>query len=376
MKYYSSVFTLLLWSISTALLFPNNEGDEKTKSFKVNKGGNLEVSLNYGDIKIITWDKNEVLVEYEDEDYDEEQININQSGNTIEINSFLSWGGDITVSVPVQFNLNLETQGGDINVTLPLEGSVEVNTAGGNIALKSVIGSVHVSTSGGNIVSKNIKGDVEVNTYGGDIVMSEIDGKAKINTAGGNIIINDVTSRLEVQTAGGNVSVANVGSNAEISSGGGNISVGKVSGSVTVKTGGGNISLDGAKGETNVLTGGGNISLRNILGRVKAKSGAGNIYAELIPDYKDDNILRTGSGDIKLLVPEDSRLTINAKVGGVGYLDDIDEQHSIVSDFKATIISREKDKDMLIAKYNLNGGGANVTLETGNGIIEIRKLKK
>jgi len=375
MKYYSSVFTLLLWSISTALLFPNNEGDEKTKSFKVTKGGNLEVSLNYGDIKITTWDKNEVLISYEDEFYEsDEQINIEQSGNTIEVSS---WAGtDITISVPTQFNLTLETQGGNIDLVSPLTGTVKANTAGGDIKLKSISGAVNINTAGGNIRSDDIKGDVEVNTYGGDIVLSKIDGKAKINTAGGNIVIKETTSKLEVQTAGGHVSVGNVGSSADISSGGGNISAGKISGNVNIKTGGGNISLDGATGEVNALTGGGNISLRNILGRVKAKSGSGNIYVELTSDYKGDNILRTGAGDIKLLVPGDSKLTINAKVGGVGYIDDIDEQHNIVSDFKASIISREKEKDMLIAKYNLNGGVANVALETGNGIIEIRKLKK
>ncbi|MDP4193363.1 MAG: hypothetical protein Q8858_17500, partial [Bacteroidota bacterium] len=34
----------------------------KKQSFKVDKGGNLDVSVNTGSIRIITWDKDEVLV--------------------------------------------------------------------------------------------------------------------------------------------------------------------------------------------------------------------------------------------------------------------------------------------------------------------------
>jgi hypothetical protein len=153
--------------------------------------------------------------------------------------------------------------------------------------------------------------------------------------------------------------------------------VGNTSGSASVTTGGGNISLDGAAGEIKVSTGGGDVALNNVRGMAKVSSGAGNLMVKFLSVASGENKISTGYGDIKVYLPENAKATVSVRIRNLGWIsDDEDIRENIESDFKASHLDINEGRGEIKATYTLNGGGADIKVETSGGKVEIRKLKK
>lgn len=352
----------------------------QSKTFSVTKGGTLEVSVDGGDIRITTWDKNEVTVKVQLIDEDEgEDLKMTQSGNTVRIVDNGGWGESdnrYDISVPVKFNLDLRTGSGDLVINGTLEGTIDGQTSGGSIRMDDVAGKVDVSTSGGDLRAGRISGDGRFNTSGGDIDVRGTSGDLDVKTSGGDIRLGDIGKTLRASTSGGDITIGNVGNEAEVSTSGGNIRVGKVNGRVRLKTSGGDVELSSGTGSILAYTSGGNVRLSNIAGSIDAKTAGGDIEAGLTPDGKGSSTLTSAAGQIRLLVPENAKATIDAVIrihGGWRYSR---ESYDIQSDFKPESREADKDSHEIRARYILNGGGQNISLETVNSDIVIRRLKK
>ncbi len=64
----------------------NDDDKGNTKTFTVSKGGTLDVSVNVGDIHILTTQRNEVTVTADfEEDEDNDDLKIRQKGNAISV---------------------------------------------------------------------------------------------------------------------------------------------------------------------------------------------------------------------------------------------------------------------------------------------------
>ena len=375
MKIKLNLYSIII--VSCILFLPqvlNAQSDGyKTKTVDVQKGGNLEMKVLYGDIIVTTWDKNQVLVKYEYDEDTGEAISVVKSGNTVTITSNQEANSDqYELSIPSNFNINLITQGGNIDLRSDLTGTVKISTAGGDITLKKVNGDVKLSTAGGNIRTGDLRGKIELKTAGGDIKLGTV-GIGSVKTAGGNIYVESSEKSLKIHTAGGNVKIGNVGGEIEILTGGGNVNVGTAKGSAILKSGGGNISLNGASGKVEVKTGGGNIGLTNISGSVEAKTGAGDVNLELNP--AGNTIVKTAYGNITLFLSPDAKATVVALVRSSTWMDESDKGPSdITSDFPATTF--DKKGSGLDAVYQINGGGDKIELVTQSGKIDIKKKNK
>jgi DUF4097 and DUF4098 domain-containing protein YvlB len=342
----------------------NNTG-RQTKSFTVAKGGDLTMNISGGDIRLVTWGKDEVSVVADGiRDDEKEYLTMSQEGQTIRVDFRPRWGssGDVkfTVSLPSQFNADVHTSGGDLEV----EGVIT--------------GKLKGSTSGGDIRTGTIDGPTSLKTSGGDITLGKINGETDVKTSGGDIRIESVTKNLNASTSGGNVEVGDIGGEAVLRTSGGDVKAGKVTGKATLKTSGGNIDLASASGSTEAMTAGGNVSLKNITGAISAKTAGGNIYAELIPSGSAGSDLKSSGGDVVLSLPSNAKATIDATIylRGGGWGRRHNDQYTIHSDFEAEAKSAAKEGDDIHQVYQLNGGGERITVETSNGNIEIRKLKK
>ncbi len=357
-----AAISILLSSLSIA----QDSGMEE-RSIKVNKGGNLYVSLSVGDVHLTTWDKDEVYIKYDkDENPD---LEISQTGDNINIKSSTdSWGNELSVSLPSQFNIRVKTLGGDIKVNGPVKGEVNLSTSGGDIDAGNVTGNLNLSTSGGDISTGEINGDADISTSGGDIELGKISGKAAVKTSGGNIAMNSVGKTAAIKTAGGNIILSDIGGDSEIKTGGGNIAAKNINGEAIIKTGGGNISLEGAAGYTDAETGGGNVSIHNVVNKFKATTGAGDVHVRLSSNFKGGGEIKSGTGTITLYIPADARVTINAVVKSIGWGDD---ESSITSDFPET--GKGKNHDQHI--YEINGGGDVIQIYAALGSIQIKKTK-
>jgi hypothetical protein len=372
------LFILIILSV---LLAATQSLDAQTttqsKSFKVSKGGTLEVSVRAGDIRLSTWDKNEVFVKASDiEEEDLDDLEMTQTDNTVRVEFQSRWGStpQFDISLPTQFNVDAQTSGGDISVRGSITGSLNGKTSGGDIKIGDVVGTVDMNTSGGDIATGDVQGDLYLNTSGGDVHVGFVSGKADVSTSGGDIRVEKVGKTLQARTSGGNIVVGDIGGEATVSTSGGDIIVGRVSGGASLGTAGGNLSLHSATGRVIAKTAGGDIELDSIAGSVDARTASGSIDAELIPTGKGRSKLSTAAGDVVLYLPENAKATISARVRVHGWWGEEDEESNIYSDFKADTFEKDEREREIRATYILNGGGESITLDTSLGNIEIRKL--
>jgi DUF4097 and DUF4098 domain-containing protein YvlB len=372
----------ILFSLGTfANVFPHAVTDGSTgeaKTFTVTPGGTLEMSLNSGDIRIVTWDKNEVSVRISDYDDDDGNIKMTQQGNTIHITDRDSWGegGRFDISIPARFSLDLQTSNGDISVRGKLIGNINGQTSAGNIRFDDVDGFIDAHTSGGDVKTGKLTGKATLATSGGEIEVASSTSELELRSSGGDLRVGNVGKSLHAKTAGGDIIIGDVGGEAVVSTAGGNVRVGKVTGEASLSTAGGDVELKGGNGKIRAATSGGNVTLTNLSGSVDAKTSGGDIYAELVPSGKGKSRLATAAGTINLRVPENTKATIYARIRIRGSWDSQRDDYSIRSDFKAESSSRDRDDQEINAKYVLNGGGEEITLDTVNSDIEIRKLNK
>jgi hypothetical protein len=360
----------------------SREEGVRSKSFNVSKGGTIEVTTSVGDIKISTWEKNEVYVNVEGiDDEDINQVKMSQNGNVVRVTYRTRWGdgsGHIrfNIDVPSQFNLDLNTSGGNLEVRGGLSGKIDGTTSGGDIKLGNVFGGpVEVTTSGGDISTGKLEGEGHLKTAGGDIRVGSVNGSLYVNTSGGNIQVETVSKTLDAKTAGGTIVIGDVGGEARVSTSGGDINVGKVSGKATLNTAGGDIELKGASGKVLARTSGGDVKLLDITGSIEAKTSGGEIEAELIPSGKGGSKLSSSGGDVRLSIAENSKATIEAtiRLDGWGWKK---SRYVVKSEFPKESYETDEDAGEIRAVYKLNGGGELIELSTSNSNIEIHKLHR
>jgi len=378
MKIYMQI--LIAAFLSTTLVSASEDGS-RSKSFNVGKGGTIEVSTSRGDICISPWEKNEVSVVIEGlDDEDLDNVKMAQNGNTVRVSYRSRWddgSGHVrfTISVPSQFNLDMNTSGGDLEVKGGLTGKIDGSTSGGDIKLGNVFGGpLEVTTSGGDIRTGKIEGDGSLKTAGGDIHVGSVNGSLSVNTSGGNIQVETVTKSLDAKTAGGDIVIGDVGGEAHVSTSGGDVNVGKVSGKASLSTAGGDIELKGASGKVNARTSGGDVKLQNITGAIDAKTSGGEVEAELIPSGKGGSRLSSSGGDVRLSIDENSKATIEATIRLDGW-GSRKSRYIVKSEFPKDSYETDEEADEIRAVYKLNGGGELIELSTSNSNIEIHKLR-
>ena len=359
-----------------------SEPQERTKSFNVNKGGHLYVNVDPGQITIVPWDKNEVVVKIKGLEEDElNNVKMESSQNNVRVEYESEWGegdAEFYINVPSQFNLELISSAGDIKVNGNISGEVLAKTSGGELSFKNVNGDLTATTAGGEIRVGDVEGELKINTAGGDITLGTIKGKfVKAVTSGGEIRITKASSGAYLRTSGGDISAGDLGGDSELLTSGGNITVGNVSGSVRMETSGGDLQLSSAKGKIQAKTSGGNINLKNIIGSVMAKTSAGDVDVMLDPSSGSENVISTSVGEIILRIPSSAKTEIDASLRLRGAHRRSREAFKIYSDFPVKESSLFNDsKDVSKAKYIINGGGSKISINATESGIKILKSDK
>ena len=198
------------------------------KTFTVQSGGNLKAATQGGDITIKTSDSPEVHIlvkqvirasteQEADEILAKLTLTLEQSGNDVTAESKYekrgpgTWFGNwppvsvsFVVTVPKNFNLNLNTSGGDITVA-SLSGNVRARTSGGDLEFARIDGDIDAGTSGGDITLKEGTARAMLRTSGGDIDIDRAGGPTDVSTSGGDIKINSVAQLISATTSGGDV---------------------------------------------------------------------------------------------------------------------------------------------------------------------------
>lgn len=242
-RFALALFTLLLipaFTFSQTLL--------EKKTFIGPELKKIILTTSGGDIKIESWQKNEVEVSLfltdkssrKQAEFEEKYTRSYKMENgvvTVEVkqktkskwNIFGGWnsvGHEFKVFVPAAFAIKSTTSGGDVSI-YGINGIVNATTSGGDFDLQDISGIVEISTSGGDIKLDEVSGTIKASTSGGDIMTKRTGGKLSLSTSGGDIDVDADGAEVDASTSGGDVKV-NVNTKCEgldVSTSGGDISI-------------------------------------------------------------------------------------------------------------------------------------------------------
>lgn len=169
------------------------------------------------------------------------------------------------------------------------------------------------------------------------------------------------TYNVMFKTGAANIAVADLDGSVRGKTGAGNIMVGRLTGTIEVSSGAGNIEVGGASGQIYVDSGAGNITLDEISGKIDVSTGAGNVVASITGALSGDSKMSSGAGNVTVYLKE----SVGANVDG-----------------KASVGSAKTDYDLSVkGKFmsksfegRVNGGGPNLTLNSGVGNVSLTKL--
>lgn len=222
-----------------------------------------------------------------------------------------------------------------------LDGEIFIRAAG-RILLDRLGGSAVVRSPGGEMRIGRIGGSLRCFSGGGPIRIDSV-GAAQIESRGGEIFIGDARGPVVARSLGGNIQVE------------------RAEAAVEASTTGGSIQIGSARG-VKCSAGAGGIRLKNVSGPVRAETGSGTILMEpsRISPLRE-TFLRTGSGDIVVLLPSNLALTVKAVAHEGGRM------ARIISGFPEIPVMG------LTGQGSLNGGGPLMELDVTDGTIFLRR---
>jgi DUF4097 and DUF4098 domain-containing protein YvlB len=150
--------------------------------------GNIEINAGLG---------NEVLVQATLRDAPRVKYELSQVGNTITVDVqtskrwwvFGSAGVDVTITVPPQTDVDLDTSNGFIELH-GLEGSGSLKSSNGKIVLDNMRGNFDGRTSNGRIEVNAVEGSVILKTSNGKIDVRSVQGEFDVESSNGSVFYN------------------------------------------------------------------------------------------------------------------------------------------------------------------------------------------
>lgn len=169
-------------------------------------------------------------------------------------------------------------------------------------------------------------------------------------------------AEIDAQTGDGNVESRGTEAALRCHTGDGNITVLGGKGSVRLHTGDGNIRVDEMEGSLTADTGDGNVEAGGRFEALELQTGDGNVDAtahagsRVASGWK----LHTGDGNITLNLPEGVSAELDAHTG----------DGRVACDFAVTGSGKTESANL---RGPMNGGGAPLTIRTGDGNIRIAR---
>jgi DUF4097 and DUF4098 domain-containing protein YvlB len=167
---------------------------------------------------------------------------------------------------------------------------------------------------------------------------------------------------LRIETSDGNINVENLSGNVDLHSGDGELKVSALKGVLRMKTSDGAINGDGLDGKLDANSGDGRIRLEGRFDELKVKTGDGSVTATAKAGSKIESAwtIESGDGGIDLTLPKDLQADVSASSGDGHVTSDI--PLAVQGDFRKSKVNGK-----------LNGGGAPLTIHTGDGSIHLRE---
>jgi len=167
---------------------------------------------------------------------------------------------------------------------------------------------------------------------------------------------------LSVRTGDGSVEADSINGNMDVTTGDGHITVQGAKGNIRFHTGDGHIEARGLDGQVDASSGDGHINVEGRFDSLNIKTGDGSVSARARAGSKVQQswTIHTGDGSVDLEIPGDLQANIDAST----------HEGRISLGLPITVEGTFSSSKI---QGKLNGGGALVTIRTGDGSIHLNK---
>ncbi len=172
---------LALTVFGVLLVFSSAKAQDFQQSYKLAAGGSISVKNLSGDINVVGYDGDAVVVNgyRQGRDRDMVEVQDRSAGNRVEVG----------VRYPSPCNCDASVQ---FEIRVPRSMTYEIGK---------------ISTASGDIEVTGVRGTVSVSTASGDVLVKDVNGRINASTASGEMRVKDVVGAVSAQSASGNVEV-------------------------------------------------------------------------------------------------------------------------------------------------------------------------
>ncbi len=235
-----------------------------SKSIPISGNTRIRIESAGGDLGVIGWDGNELLIKG-----DEDEFRVEQTGELVSVSS----SDDLSLRVPRTAYLEFVMIGGDASIR-GLLGGCELKEVAGDLSIRDV-GSISIDTIHGDLSLSSAKGNVFVKNLHGDASIREVDGDVTLETLSDDLSLRGVKGNLRIMNLNGDASIHGV------------------DGSVVLDSVADDLALRGARGDVRVNVG------EDVVVYLEPKANA---------EYSI-----TAGEDILLVLPKDANATLDVR---------------------------------------------------------------
>ena len=197
--------------------------------YETGKAPRVTVAECAGDVVIKGWQENAVLVKGE---HQAEVV-----GDEVTLRST----GSITISLPVQSELNLKNVSGDA-IIRGMEGNAQIGDVMGDLALKN-LGGIKIKSVYGDLSGRNVDGSLALETVMGDAALRNIrdlsagavHGDLAVHYARNAVLVNEAMGDVILHTISGEVTLQRVHRDVNLNNMGGLLTVTHAHGDIRLK---------------------------------------------------------------------------------------------------------------------------------------------
>ncbi|MFN0109826.1 MAG: DUF4097 family beta strand repeat-containing protein [Blastocatellia bacterium] len=379
------------WLILALAGFAQAQDKEFHQIYDLAANGSVGVYSHSGSVRVTGWDGNRVKVDAvkrgREADFGKIQIEVSARPERVEIRvvtpNGLNWRGgvavDFEISVPRSAAVNpANTTSGDIVVTGPVErltaratsgnitatqvsGELRANATSGTLTINDAGSRVYAQTNSGSIRVVGARDDVSATVSSGDIKLEKIGGRIVARSSSGWIVINEISGDVQATSFTDDVTVSNVRGRAVVSAISGNVVLRNISEGVKATAVSGSVSVSDSKGRIEVGATSDSITLTNVDSEeIVAKTTSGDV--QFTGRFHDNGRyeFESFSGNVGLIVPQDSNFTLSAKT----------HNGSLNTEFPLQL-SRSISGGVMTG--SVGKGGADVRASSFSGNVRIRK---
>jgi hypothetical protein len=161
-----------------------------SRTISAGKSPRIHISAINGDLSVVGWDAEEILIKA-----DEDELTLEQSGSEV---SF-SCTDDVSLRIPRDASLSIARIDGDMALR-GVMGNIEIQEINNDLSMRDV----------GSVTIDNIQADFSLRGARGNLYVKHIGGDVSVRDVEGNLTLDSVADDLALRGTRGNVKV-NVG---------------------------------------------------------------------------------------------------------------------------------------------------------------------